>query len=537
MQSRSDCPRVLWLVSVTLPAAARALGLTGAIGGGWVEGQLRALTATGGVRITVCTVNPAVKTARTAEADGVRYAVLPRGSREEFAVLLAAEQPDLVHLWGSEYPPAAELFALCDPARTLLSVQGLMGPCAEHLLDGVPEEYRGSCFGQRLIDRVVPGGLLDRQRAYFEAGAAREAALLAGLRHVSGRTEWDRAELAQLAPDAVYWRCNETLRPEFTTGCWQPRAARGAAAGEDGAAPAAAPAVAQASAAAPRAACAPGPAAASQAALAAVAGLRAGHSAAPRQAAAGGPVLFLSQGNLSLKGLHRLIEALPAICAEHPGARLVVAGWPPLDKGPLLRPVIRWMFPYQRYCADLAARLGVAERIHYTGPLDAAGMKRQLLAADVFLLTSSIENSPNSLGEAMLLGMPCVASRVGGVPSLLTDGKEGLLYPAGDPAALAGAVLALLADPARAAALGAAARARARVTHDPARNAGAMLGIYRGILSGEGPAGAEANNAETDADAAAQPGANSTPNADAAADAAAPAGADRAPGPAEGGRG
>lgn len=433
MRSHSDRPRVLWLVSVTLPAAARALGLTGAIGGGWVEGQLRALMATGEVRITVCTVNPAVKTARTAEADGVRYAVLPHGSREEFAVLLAAEQPDLVHLWGSEYPPAAELFALCDPARTLLSVQGLMGPCAEHLLDGVPEEIRGSCLAQRLIDRVVPGGLLDKQQAYFEAGAAREAALLAGLRHVSGRTEWDRAELARLAPDAVYWRCNETLRPEFATGCWQPRAARSAA-------------------------------------------------------EQGGPVLLLSQGNLPLKGLHRLIEALPAVCAEWPGARLVVAGWPPLEKGPLLRPVIRWMFPYQRYCADLAARLGVAERIQYTGPLDAAGMKRQLLASDVFLLASSIENSPNSLGEAMLLGLPCVASRVGGVPSLLADGKEGLLTPAGDPAALAKAVLALLADPARAAALGAAARARASVTHDPARNAEAMLGIYRGILSGEGPA-------------------------------------------------
>lgn len=461
MRSHSDRPRVLWLVSVTLPAAARALGLTGAIGGGWVEGQLRALTATGEVRITVCTVNPAVKTARTAEADGVRYAVLPRGSRAEFAALLAAEAPDLVHLWGSEYPPAAELFALCDPARTLLSVQGLMGPCAEHLLDGVPEEIRGSCLAQRLIDRVVPGGLLDKQQAYFEAGAAREAALLAGLRHVSGRTEWDRAELARLAPDAVYWRCNETLRPEFTTGCWQPRAARSAA-------------------------------------------------------EQGGPVLFLSQGNLPLKGLHRLIEALPAVCAEWPGARLVVAGWPPLEKGPLLRPVIRWMFPYQRYCADLAARLGVAERIQYTGPLDAAGMKRQLLASDVFLLASSIENSPNSLGEAMLLGLPCVASRVGGVPSLLADGKEGLLTPAGDPAALAKAVLALLADPARAAALGAAARARASVTHDPARNAEAMLGIYRGILSGEGPAGADG-----------------TPGADAAPDAAAPPDA----GPAEGGRG
>lgn len=493
MSNNPDCPRVLWLVSVTLPEAAHALRLTGAIGGGWVAGQLRALTGTGRVRITVCTVNPAVKTAQTAEAGGVRYAVLPNGSAAEFAALLAAEQPDLVHLWGSEYPPAAALFALCDPARTLLSVQGLMGPCAEHLLDGVPMEVRGSCPAQRLIDRVVPGGLLDRQQAYFEAGAAREAALLAGLRHLSGRTGWDKAELARLAPRAVYWPCSETLRPEFYTGRWQPRAQRGAEA--EGGVPAAG---GQASAAAPRAACAPGPAAASEAALAAVAGLRAGGIPAPREAAADGPVLFLSQGNLPLKGLHRLIEALPAIRAEYPGAQLTVAGWPPLDKGPLLRPVIRWMFPYQRWCADLAARLGVAGQIHYTGPLDAAGMKRQLLASDLFLLTSSIENSPNSLGEAMLLGMPCVAGRVGGVPSLLEDGREGLLYPADDPAALAGAVLALLADPARAAAMGAAARARAQVTHDPARNAETMLNIYRSILNGQ---------AAPDENAAPEPGA------------------------------
>lgn len=198
-------------------------------------------------------------------------------------------------------------------------------------------------------------------------------------------------------------------------------------------------------------------------------------------------MLLLSQGNLPLKGLHRLIEALPAVRAVYPRAQLRVAGWPPLDKGLLLRPVIRWMFPYQRYCAALAARLGVAGMIHYTGPLNAGDMKRQYREADVFLLCSSIENSPNSLGEAMLLGRPCVASRVGGVPSLLEHGREGLLYPADDPAALADAILALLADPARAAAMGAAARTRALKTHDPAQNAGALLGIYRQMLAGAPP--------------------------------------------------
>lgn len=434
-------PNILWLASVTLPAAARALGLAGAIGGGWVEGQLSAVKDK--ARITVCTVNGAAKAPLYAEADEVCYAVLPRGTPDEFAALLNRVKPDLVHLWGSEYPPAAALMAQCSPERVLLSVQGLMGPCAEHLLDGVPAEYRGSCLGQRLIDRVAPGGLLDKQQAFFDAQAAREKALLAGLRHVSGRTEWDRAQLARLAPGARYYHCGETLRPAFYED--------GPAAPDEKSAP---PAGAARSAAQP----------------------------APQNRDA--PVLLLSQGNLPLKGLHRLIGALPAVRAVYPRAQLRVAGWPPLDKGPLLRPVIRWMFPYQRYCAALAARLGVAGMIRYTGPLNAEAMKRQYRQADVFLLCSSIENSPNSLGEAMLLGRPCVASRVGGVPSLLEHGREGLLYPANDPAALADAILALLADPARAAAMGAAARARAMKTHDPAQNAGALLGIYRQMLAG-----------------------------------------------------
>ena len=55
-----------------------------------------------------------------------------------------------------------------------------------------------------------------------------------------------------------------------------------------------------------------------------------------------------------------------------------------------------------------------------------------LLKSNVFVQTSSIENSTNSLGEAMLIGMPCVASNVGGTSDMLKDKNEGYLYPFGD---------------------------------------------------------------------------------------------------------
>lgn len=216
---------------------------------------------------------------------------------------------------------------------------------------------------------------------------------------MTGRTAFDRAACAALAPHARYYPCNETLRPLFYTGTlWHARDFAAA------------------------------------------------------------PVLLLPQGNYPLKNLHTVIKALPAVLAEYGDAELRIAGWPPLDKGPLLRPVIDRMFPYKLYCKRLAAQLGVTEHIRYTGPLDAAAMRQAYLEADVFLLPSACENSPNSLGEAMLLGLPCVASAVGGIPSMLAKGTEGLLYgDALDADALARAVLQVLHSPDGGTAMGRAA--------------------------------------------------------------------------------
>ncbi len=422
-----DTPRVLWLVSVTLPAAAAACGLGRAVdvSGGWLDGQLRALSPR--IPLTVCSLDARVTAPREGARGGVRYRLLPAVPPPDFDALLAAETPALVHIWGTEYPAAA---ALHRAARTrgipaLVSIQGVMRDCAVHYADGVPDALRRSCLLQRAVDRLVPGALLDREQARFNALAAGEAALLAEARYVTGRTGFDRAAAAALAPRARYFFCGETLRAGFYGApLWQPHAFGDA------------------------------------------------------------PVLLMTQGNYPLKNLHTALRALPAVLRRWPNAELRVAGWPPLDKGPLLRPVIDWMFPYAAWCRRLVKELGLAGRLRFTGPLDAAAMRAAYLDADVFLLPSYCENSPNSLGEAMLLGMPCAAAAVGGIPDLAQDGREARLYaPAGDAGALAQALTGLLADAPLAAALGQAARRRALAAHDPAANADAMAAIYQQILA------------------------------------------------------
>jgi glycosyltransferase involved in cell wall biosynthesis len=95
----------------------------------------------------------------------------------------------------------------------------------------------------------------------------------------------------------------------------------------------------------------------------------------------------------------------------------------------------------------------------------------------IFVLCSYMENSPMSLLEAMAAGIPVVATAVGGIPEIVSDGA-GVLVPAGDEAALADAIASLLDDPRRARELGDAGRRRVLERFTAAGNARAMLGLY-----------------------------------------------------------
>jgi glycosyltransferase involved in cell wall biosynthesis len=115
---------------------------------------------------------------------------------------------------------------------------------------------------------------------------------------------------------------------------------------------------------------------------------------------------------------------------------------------------------YQQELLEQAKALGILECVTVPGPVVGDAKEAWLQRASCFCLPSYDEGLPMAMLEAMVLGLPVVVTRVGSIPEAVAEATEGLLFEPGAIDSLADHLRALLEDPARAAAIGIAGRAR-----------------------------------------------------------------------------
>ncbi len=183
------------------------------------------------------------------------------------------------------------------------------------------------------------------------------------------------------------------------------------------------------------------------------------------------PTLLFVGSPAPRKGLETLLTGFAQLVASRPQVRLRVIGGGDFSA-----------------VHERCRMLGIEKSLEFLGFQSANQIAAWHRKSQVFVLPSDNENSPNTLAEAMVSGMPVIATAVGGIPSMVQDGVSGLLVPPRDPVRLAQAILRLLANPVEQARLGANARQVTQKRHWPQSVAEETLQAYRMILEETGKA-------------------------------------------------
>lgn len=431
--------KVLWVCNIMLPAVAKALGQEYSVREGWLSGILgRLLEETDGpagaesLELGICF--PAA-----GELSGLSTKLMLGGRKKEvscfgfaedlnhpeiydvameprFAQILKEFEPDLVHIFGTEFPHGLACAKMWNkPEHTLVGIQGLCCACAEHYMADLPVSVANS----RTFRDILKKDSLQQQRQKFLDRAVNERGLLERTGHITGRTEFDKKTTAAINPGAVYHFMNETMRSSFYTGCWKLETCNKYE-------------------------------------------------------------IFISQADYPLKGFHYLLQAMPEILAAFPEARIKVAGNSVMGTGGIKS---RIKIPaYGKYLRRLVKENGLEGKVKVLGRLNEEQMKQEYLTAHIFVCPSSVENSPNSVAEAQLLGTPVAASNAGGIPSVVEDKKGGLLFEKGDVKAFAAAVTAIFSDDEKAMSLSESERVLAAAKYDGEANYRRLRAIYEDMM-------------------------------------------------------
>lgn len=422
--------KVLWITNIMLPDIAKELGRPASFREGWLTGAFRALE---GSEIELCIAYPVTEsdipemiTVRGAKCfsfpeDLSKPWIDDPSLSNSLEKIIERTSPDILHISGTEFPHAkAAVRAFSRPERTLISLQGICTRIAEDYTALLPENVIN---GRTFRDIVRKDSIRDQVR-HFKSRAENEKQALLGAGHVTGRTPFDRKESLKINPSLTYHPLNETLRPEFYEGCWDINNARS-------------------------------------------------HT------------IMAGQADIPLKGMHFLLEAASRLLPDYPDLRIRIAGNSVIGNGKSLSLLSSLKLSrYGKYLRELIGRYDLWDHIEVKGMLSASEMKAEYLGSSVFVCPSYIENSPNTLGEAMLLRMPVIASDAGGIPGMLGV-DEGILFPRGDVPALSDALAKIfdMEDNRKEALFSLCENAgnRARNTHDPKANLSGLVEIYREI--------------------------------------------------------
>lgn len=418
--------KVLWIVNIALPEAAKLIGEKGTPFGGWLIKSSQYLAYEEDVELVILFPKKGIRGYKKIKGNKIDYyAFEPIKTNNKESLrdnkileeIILDVKPDIVHIYGTEMPHSLAMINICNKhqIKTVISIQGLVSIIAKHMQANLPIKVICGCTFRNIIKG---DNVLGLSKKFKESGRI-EIEALKKCKNVIGRTLWDKACTNQINSQLAYYHCNETLRDEFYKHRWSADKCEKYS-------------------------------------------------------------IFMSQATYPIKGLHNMIEAMPIILKNFSECKLYIAGKDITSTRSFKEKML--ITYYGKYIKSLIKKYNLEGKVIFTGSLDEKEMCKRYLKSNVFVSPSSIENSPNSLAEAMILGVPSVASDVGGVTDMIEHKKEGFVYPADAPYMLAHYVCEIFKNKEQANTFSENAKKRAIVTHDIEKNNKSLKNIYKQIV-------------------------------------------------------
>ncbi len=417
--------KVLWIVNKIFPYPASILNIKESFFGGWLQSLADNLKYVNNVNLGIATVYYG-KQIKILENENIKYYLIPGAPALKY-------NSNLEKYWSyvkEDFKPDlvhihgteyAHGLAFMKKYPNIKTVISIQG-----LISSLEKVYYGNIEIKEIIKNITIRDVIKqdnifRQKNKFINRAKNEVEMLKRAKAVIGRTTWDFANTKAINPKLKYYKGNETLRKIFYKNKWNIQNIE-----KD--------------------------------------------------------TIFCSQAGYPIKGFHYLIEAVNILKKTKPNIKVYVAGNNIIDSKSIINKAKKT--GYAKYISNLIKKYNLQNQIFFLGMLNENEMLDRLLKTNVFVLPSVIENSSNSLAEAMILGMPCVATNTGGTMDIVEHKKEGFLYPYTEPALCAEYISRFLDSKELCIEYGTNARNKALVRHNPNQNVQDILNIYQDVMKG-----------------------------------------------------
>lgn len=363
--------KVLWITNILFPQVFEKLqnGKKSNMSGGWMIGAADALIQLYDVKLYVATVSRLVKQLTRLEVANVIYYIIPAGKGN------CTENKEYIPFWKTiqnEINPDIVHIHGTEYSHGYSYIKA----CGKNnviisiqgLISICSRFYLGNLslydiYSNITLRDIFKGTIISEQKRFRKRGDY-EKDMIRSVDYIIGRTSWDKSHVLSLNPNVLYYYCNETLRSEFYNAeVWN-------------------------------------------------------YSSCKKHS------IFLTQAGYPLKGFHQVLKAMPFILQKYPDTTIRVAG-ENIIRNNSISDIMHYT-GYGKYVKKLIKKLGLENKITFVGKLNAEQMKNEYLNSNVFICPSSIENSSNSLGEAQLLGVPCIASYVGGNMDMMKSNEDNL---------------------------------------------------------------------------------------------------------------